>query len=220
MVKIIQRKGLVMEKIDFKKKYKSIYRPSTKKPSVVDVPILKIAVLTGQGNPNTSESFSDAISALYGLSYTISMSDKGDFKIPGFYNYVVPPLEGVWDVIDGKGYELTNKDNLKWKIGIVQPEFVTDSIFNTAKERAYKNKGIESIKDLKLEQVEDGLCCTFMHIGSYDNEKESFALMQKFCDENGYKRMLMTHREIYLSNFKKTAPEKLKTVLRFKVEKI
>jgi hypothetical protein len=209
-----------MDKIDFKKKHKSIYGPSAKTPQIVDVPNFQYAVLSGVGNPNTSEDFSNSISALYGLSYTISMSYKGDFIIPDFYSYVVPPLEGVWDVVDGKGFKITNKDNLKWKIGLMQPEFVTQEVFNEAKSRAFAKKKNDLTNNLKLESYCDGLSCTFMHKGSFDDEKQSFDMMEAFCAEQGYQRIEKTHREIYLSNFEKTKPENLKTVLRFKVKKV
>ncbi len=208
-----------MEKVDFKKKYKALYNPSKKTPQIVDAPNLQYAVLRGIGNPNTSREFSDAIGALYGLSYAISMSYKGDFAIPNFYNFVVPPLEGVWDVVSEEGYDINNKDDLKWEIGIMQPEFVTRDIFKQAKEIAVKAKKNELINEIELKEICDGTCCTFMHIGSYDNEKQSFDMMEKFVQDQGYDRIEKSHREIYLNDFRKVAPEKLKTILRFKVKK-
>jgi len=209
-----------MDKVDFKKKYKNIYSPSSKKPTIIEIPPLQYAVLEGTGNPNTSESFSKSIEALYGLSYTISMSYKNEiFKIPNFFNYVVPPLEGVWDIVDGIKYEKFNKDNLKWTIGIMQPDFVTEEVFNAAKELAFSKKKLELTKDLSLRQFDDGYCCTFMHIGPYDNEKESFDKMEEYAKAQNYVRIEKTHREIYISDFRKVEPEKLKTVLRFKINK-
>ncbi|MEX1375848.1 MAG: GyrI-like domain-containing protein [Eubacteriales bacterium] len=206
-----------MDKIDFKKKFKSLYSPSSKQPSIVDVPAMNFAVLEGVGNPNNSKLFADSIEALFGLSYTISMSYKGDaLKIPNFCSYTVPPLEGIWDLVN---YEDFNKDNFKWTIGIMQPEFVTIDIFEKAKEIAYDKKKNELIKNIALKTVSDGLCCTFMHIGSYDDEKASFSLMEEYAEAQGYKRAEKIHREIYLNDFRKVPPEKLKTVLRFKVTK-
>lgn len=209
-----------MDKIDFKKKYKGIYVPSTKIPSIVMVPPMQFAVLKGVGNPSTSKDFANAIEALYSLSYTISMSYKGDaLVIPDFYNYTVPPLEGVWDIVEGTEFDKNNKDNLKWTIGIMQPEFVTDNIFIKARDIAFNKKKNELMNELKLEKFYDGLCATMMHIGPYDGEPASFDKMHKYTKNEGYTRIEKTHREIYLNDFRKTAPEKLKTVLRFKVTK-
>ena len=206
-----------MDKIDFKKKYKDIYSPSSKQPAIVKVPPMNFAVLEGIGNPNTSELFSKSIEALFALAYTISMSYKGEeLKIPNFYNYTVPPLEGVWDLADHKEF---SKDNFKWTIGLMQPEFVTEEVFTHAKDIAYNKKKNELIKNISMKRVDGGLCCTFMHLGSYDDERASFELMEQYTKERGYKRAEKTHREIYLSDFRKVAPEKLKTVLRFKVTK-
>jgi hypothetical protein len=206
-----------MDKIDFKKKYKSLYAPSSSQPSIVEVPAMNFAVLEGIGNPNTSELFSKSIEALYCLSYTISMSDKGDkLKIPNFYSYTVPPLEGVWDLVNLKEF---SKDNFKWTIGVMQPEFVTPEVLENAKEMAYNKKKNGLINNIALKEVNDGMCCTYMHIGSYDDEKISFELMEKYAESQGYKRAEKTHREIYLSDFRKVTPENLKTVLRFKVTK-
>lgn len=209
-----------MDKIDFKKKYKNIYAPSKQTPTIITVPELRYITLSGAGNPNTSQSFSDAIGALYGLSYTISMSYKGDkLVIPNFYNFTVPPLEGVWDIVDGKVYDPSNKDNLKWTIGILMPEFVDDDILYKAKNIAYDKKKNELTKDIILQTYEDKQCCTMMHIGPYDDEPATFEKMMEYTQNQGYKRIEKTHREIYLSDFRKVIPEKLKTVLRYKIAK-
>ena len=206
-----------MDKIDFKKKYKNIYAPSAKKPSIVEVPKTNYIVLEGIGNPNTSQLFSDSIGALYGVAYAISMSYKGDaLIIPNFYNFVVPPLEGVWDLVDRTYF---SKDNLKWTIGLMLPEFVTEEVFVKAKAIAFDKKKNELTKNIELKEFNDGPCCTMMHLGSYDDEPATFAKMEEYAKEQGYKRSEKIHREIYISDFRKTAPEKLKTVLRFKIEK-
>jgi len=209
-----------MDKVDFKKKYKEIYAPSAKKPEIVHVPAFQYAVLSGIGDPNTSKAFSDAIEALFGLSYTISMSYKKDeLIIPGFYNYTVPPLEGVWDTADGEEFDKNKKDNLKWTIGIMQPEFVTSEVFEKAVGIAFAKKKNPLIEQVELKKYSDGLCCTYMHLGPYDNETTSFELMHEFIKSEGYSRTEKTHREIYLSDFRKVPAEKLKTVLRFKISK-
>jgi len=209
-----------MDKVDFKKKYKSVYAPSSKTPSIITMPKMQYIVLSGIGNPNTSQSFSDAIGALYGLAYTISMSYKGDaLVIPNFYNFTVPPLEGVWDIADGTKYDKNNKDNLKWTIGILMPEFVNEEVLTKAIDIAYNKKKNELIKDITLKVYEDKECCTMMHLGPYDDEPATFDKMMEYAESQGYKRTEKTHREIYLSDFRKVVPEKLKTVLRFKVDK-
>ncbi len=209
-----------MDKIDYKKVYKELYKPSSKKPSIVDVPKLNFATLSGKGDPNTSKDFADAITALYGLCYTISMSYKGaDLVIPDFNNFVVPPLEGVWDIAEDKRNTSFTKDDFIWTIGILQPDFVTKEVFIRAQEFAAFKKKNDLINDISFDEYHDGLYCTMMHLGSYDNEEATFELMEKFANENGYTRIEKIHREIYLSDFRKVAPEKLKTVLRFKVAK-
>lgn len=209
-----------MDKIDFKKKYKELYKPSAKTPAIVDVPALHYAILSGQGDPNTSQDFSNAITALYGLMYTISMSYKGDdLIIPDFYNFVVAPLEGVWDIAADKREKEFTKDDFIWTIGILLPDFIDERTFQKAKEFAVSKKKNNLINDISYSEYNDGLCCTMMHLGSYDTEEATFELMEQYANENGYIRSEKTHREIYLSDFRKVAPEKLKTVLRFKVSK-
>jgi len=208
-----------MDKVDFKKKYKNLYAPSALIPEIVEVPGLQYAVLSGTGDPNTSRGFAMAVEALFGFSYTVSMSYKGnELNIPGFYNYVVPPLEGVWDIAEGTDFSQFSKDNLLWTIGILQPDFVTHGVFKQAKELAAKKKGNTLISEISLLRYNDGLCCTYLHQGSYDDEPASFDKMHEYVEKNGYKRAEKTHREIYLSDFRNTKPEKLKTVLRFKIE--
>lgn len=207
-----------MDKVDFKKKYKDIYSPSKKTPSIVTVPKFSFISIQGEGAPS-SAIFSDSIGAIYSLAYTIRMSYKGDFVIPNFYEYVVPPLEGVWGIKDGIKYEKTNKNNLVWQIGIMQPDFVTKEILIEAKKRAILKKDDNLINDIELIDVDDGLCCTYLHIGSYDTEDISFDVMHTFAKENGYKRIQKTHREIYLNDFSRTPVDKLKTVLRFTIAK-
>ena len=209
-----------MEKVDFKKKYKNLYAPSSNAPSIVEVPPMQFAVLSGIGDPNTSKTFSQSIEALFGMAYTISMSYKSDaFIIPDFYNFTVPPLEGVWDIAEGTTFVKNYKEKFKWTIGIMMPDFVTESVLEKAKEISFAKKKNSLINNIQLQKFNDGLCCTFMHIGSYDDEDASFELMQKFIEQEGYTRTEKTHREIYLSDFRKVEPAKLKTVLRFKIAK-
>lgn len=179
-----------MNKVDFKKKYKNIYAPSSKTPSIITVPKMQYITLSGIGDPNTSQTFSDAIGALYALAYTISMSYKGDVLIiPNFYNFTVAPLEGVWDVIEGTEFSINDKSNLKWIIGIMMPEFVDEDILTKAKHIAYSKKKIELIKDITLKAYEDKECCTMMHMGPYDDEPATFDKMMEYTQSQGYNRI-------------------------------
>lgn len=220
VIKDIIVKEEIMDKIDFKKKYKNIYAPSSKTPSIVTVPKLHYITLKGIGDPNNNQSFADSIGALYALAYTISMSYKGDaLVIPGFYNFTVAPLEGIWDIVEGTEFNSNDKSNLIWTIGILMPEFANANIILKAKEIAFNKKKIELIKDITLSAYEDKECCTMLHLGPYENEPATFEKMEDHAQSEGYDRIEKIHREIYLSDFRKVAPEKLKTVLRFKVAK-
>ena len=205
-----------MDKIDFKKKYKEVYK--NKRISSITYPELQYITIDGEGAPS-SKKFQEAIGALYATAYTISMSYKSDLIIKDFYNFVVPPLEGIWDLIDtSKGYK-GNKDNLKWKIMIAMPEFVTKEVLIEVKKRAYDKKKIELIKSIELEMFKERGCCIALHIGSYDNEDITFKMMEDSLVNSEYKRKSKIHREIYLSDFRKVEEEKLKTILCFEIIK-
>lgn len=200
-----------MTKLDFKKTERAFYQP--KKLSIVDLPPMNFMTIDGAGAPSGT-AFQTAISLLYPVAYAISMSYKNaEFEIPGFEPFVVPPLEGLWtsQTADYQG----NKDELIWKIMLRLPDFVTPEILEKAKKisRAKKNMDFSAIK---FEQLTDGPCVQMLHLGSYDEENTSFDKMANFADEQGYQPLYKNfhHREIYLSDFRKTAPEKLKTVLR------
>jgi hypothetical protein len=173
-------------------------------------------MVSGSGDPNGGE-FARAVEALYSLSYTVKMSYKSDDVPDGYYEYTVFPLEGVWDLLD-RTKPSTDKNNLKYTIMIRQPDFLTEKWFERFLENAKKKKTNPFLENVRFEQVEEGLCCQMMHLGSFDDEPESFARMEAFCAENGYSRSSKIHREIYLSDPRKTKPEKLKTVLRFLVK--
>jgi len=206
-----------MDKLDLKKEYRQIYK--NKKIKIETFPALNYIAIDGEGAPS-SEVFQESIGALFAIAYTISMSYKGDFKIDGFQNFVVPPLEGVWDLIDvGKGFN-GNKDNLKWKIMILMPDFVSEAVVAEAKERALAKKKIDLISTVELVTYPSQEYCIALHVGSYDDEPETFERMEEEVHRLGYKRTKYDHREIYLSDFRKVSPEKLKTVLCFEVEKM
>lgn len=159
------------------------------------------------------------VEILYALSYAIKMSYKGSDIPLGYYEYTVFPLEGIWDVKD-KTLTGFDKDNLMYTIMIRQPEFVSEEVFEKFKTLTKKKKVNLDIEKATLETIEDGWCCAMMHIGSFDDEPASFAQMETYVQENGFVRCDKTHREIYLSDPRKTDVSKMKTVLRFKVRKI
>ena len=205
-----------MKKVEYRKTQKEMYLPK-EKPTIITIPSMRFAAIEGVGNPNGSD-FSNRTGALYAFSYAVKMSYKSENPPEGYYDYTVYPLEGIWDLIDKKASAL-DKDNFKYTIMIRQPDFLTDALFESFLERAYEKKKDPFLKEIKYITIEDGLCCQMMHAGSYDDEPASFKKMIEFVEENGYERAEMTHREIYLSDPRKTSPEKLKTVLRFKVRK-
>lgn len=202
------------KKIEYKKDFKHIYVPATK-PVIIDVEKMPFIMVSGSGDPN-GEEFALATAALYSLSYAVKMSYKSDNVPVDYYEYTVFPLEGVWDLID-KSKPASDKNNLKYTIMIRQPDFLTDELFVKFVEQTKKKKPNPYLEKLAFGEITDGLCCQIMHIGSYDHEPESFAKMEAFCQENGYMRSAKTHREIYLSDPRKTEMLKMKTVLRFSI---
>ncbi len=206
-------------KYEWRKEEKEIYLPP-KKPVVIDIPQFKYVTISGSGNPN-SPFFGECVEALYAVSYAIRMSHKKGLQPENFYEYTVYPLEGVWDLSENakKSFEgIVNKDELVFTLMIRQPNFVSNEFAETAKEWAKKKKPNPHIQEISFGETSDGKCIQMMHLGSYDNEQESFALMNEFARKNQLKRKSRQHKEIYISDPRKVAPEKLKTVLRFKVE--
>ena len=207
---------------DFKKEYKEFYLPS-EKPVIVIVPKANYIAVRGKGDPNDeSGAYQQAIGVLYAVAYTLKMSYKTDHRIEGFYDYVVPPLEGFWwqEGIDGVDY--SDKSTFCWISVIRLPDFITQADFDWAVENASKKKKIDcSLAEFLT--VDEGLCVQIMHVGPYDNEPASVALMDKFLAENGYENDITAtrlHHEIYLSDARKVAPEKWKTVIRHPIKKM
>ncbi len=206
-------------KHEWRKEEKSTYLPKNK-PEIIKVPEYNFITINGEGNPN-SESFGDYIAALYAIAYTIKMILKKEKSVKDYYDYTVYPLEGVWDINEKakKEYEgILNKDDLVFKLMIRQPAFITKSIFDKMKIIATAKKKIPHLAEVQFEKITDGKCVQMMHLGSYDNEPISFAKMEEFAIEHNLRRLSKSHREIYLSDFRKVAVEKLKTVLRFNVK--
>lgn len=209
-------------KHEWRKKEKELYLPKSI-PTLINIPQLKYLTITGEGNPN-GEDFKKATEALYALSYAIKMSPKKDIIINGYFEYTVYPLEGVWSLSE-EGKKLYNTEEIKnlkdyftYKLMIRQPNFVSTEVFSKFIEPTHKKKKNDSILKVKLEEITEGPCIQYMHIGSYDSEVESFQLMEDYAKENNLTRLSKKHREIYLSDPRKVSEEKLKTVLRFKVK--
>jgi hypothetical protein len=199
-------------KVDYKKDFKPLYLPKPL-PEIVDVPEMPFFMIDGSGDPN-GEEFAKATEALYSMSYAVKMSYKSDDVPAGYYEYTVFPLEGVWDLVD-RTKPPTDKSNLKYTIMIRQPDFLTQKEFERFWEQTKKKKHNPFLENVRFERLADGLCCQMLHIGSFDDEPASFARMEAFCQEQGYIRASKIHREIYLSDPRKTEAAKLKTVLRF-----
>lgn len=206
--------------IDFKKTEKKLYQPQIT-PSIIDVPELTFIMVDGSGNPNTSAAYKNALEILYGLSYNIKMSKMSGTQPAGYFEYVVPPLEGLWYHKNGGVItDLADKDNFCWTSMIRQPDFVTADAFETAKLALSKKKPDLDLSLARLEKFTEGLCAQIMHIGPYDDEPATIAVLGKFIEESGYSTdftAIRRHHEIYLGDPRKTAPEKLKTVIRYPI---
>lgn len=206
--------------IDYKKEYKALYLPKDM-PSIVEVPSMQYAAVRGHGDPNEPDGeYGRAVAVLYGISYTIKMSYKGSRKIDGFFEYVVPPLEGFWWMEGGApGIDYRNKSGFNWISIIRVPEFVTEEVFAWAKEEAQRKKGIDT-NLAELITVSEGLCVQCLHIGSYNEEPATVAKMDQYIKEQGYENDISDrrrHHEIYLSDPRKVSPERMKTVIRHPV---
>ncbi|MCD4714985.1 MAG: GyrI-like domain-containing protein [Clostridiales bacterium] len=203
-------------KHEWKKHEKALYLPKTT-PEIVLVPELTYFTLKGEGNPNDTF-FSEYIEALYSVSYAVKMSYKASEPPKGYYEYTVYPLEGIWDLIDPT-QGLKDKSNLKFELMIRQPSFLTEAQAVSFIESTSKKKNNTLIEQIEYKTFEETLCAQMMHEGPYDDEPASFERMEQFCRDHGYSRISKIHKEIYISDARKTAPEKLKTVLRFELQK-
>ncbi|WP_195984305.1 GyrI-like domain-containing protein [Clostridium sp. D33t1_170424_F3] len=207
---------------DYKKEYKEYYLPKNK-PSIIEIPAMNFVAVRGEGNPNAEDGdYQKALGLLYGIAFTIKMSYKGSHKIDGFFEYVVPPLEGFW-WMDGisDGIDYSRKDQFHWISLIRLPDFVKKEDFDWAVAEAAKKKKMDFSKAEFL-TYQEGLCVQCMHIGPYDDEPATVEQMDRYARENGYLTDISNtryHHEIYLSDARKCAPEKLKTVIRHPVKK-
>ena len=207
---------------DFKKEYKEFYMPKNK-PEIVKIPSMNYVAVRGKGNPNVEGGdYQHAISILYAVAYTLKMSYKTDYKIEGFFEYVVPPLEGFWWQDNIKGIDYSNKDTFNWISVIRLPDFITEKDFAWAVQTATKKKKIDcSLAEFLT--IDEGLCVQIMHQGSFDSEPATVALMEAFLKEQGYENDInkqRLHHEIYMSDARKVAPEKWRTVIRHPIKKV
>ena len=206
---------------DFKKEYKEFYLPD-KKLGIITVPQMNYLAVRGQGDPNQEDGeYKQAIGLLYGIAFTIKMSKKGDHQIDGYFDYVVPPLEGFWWQEGFTGIDYAHKEDFRWISVIRLPDFVTKADFDWAVDETTKKKKTDFSK-VEYMTYDEGLCVQSMHIGSYDDEPKTVALMHEYMEQQGYALDITDqrlHHEIYLSDARKVAPEKLKTVIRHPIRK-
>lgn len=207
--------------IDFKKQYKDLYLPPTK-PGIIDVPPASFVAVRGMGDPNEEDgAYAHALQLLYGIAYTIKMSPKGHHELDGYFEFVVPPLEGFWWIDGLRGMDSTRKQDLRWLSCIRLPEFVDQEAFSWAREEASRKKGLD-FSAAELVRIDEGTCVQCMHIGPYDAEPATVARMDAYASEQGYEldfSSVRHHHEIYLGDPRRTAPEKLRTVIRHPVRR-
>lgn len=208
---------------DYKKEYKEFYMPKNK-PSIVEIPKMNYIAVRGKGNPNAEDGeYKKSIGLLYAIAFTIKMSYKGSHKIDGYFEYVVPPLEGFWwQEGNSNGMDYTNKDSFNFISVIRLPDFVTKKDFDWAIEEA-TNKKKQDFSKVEFLTYDEGVCVQCMHIGSYDNEPATVELMHRYMTENGYELDITDtrlHHEIYLSDPRRCDVSRLKTVIRHPIKKI
>ena len=206
---------------DFKKEYKELYKPKTK-PSIINVEKANFIAVRGVGDPNAENSeYKQSISLLYPIAYAIKMSKKGDYKIDGYFDFVVPPLEGFWWQEGIRGVDYANKDSFNFISLIRMPDFVTKEVFEWAIEEMTRKKK-EDFSKVEFFTYDEGLCVQCMHIGPYNDEPITVEAMHEYMIEQGYELDITDerfHHEVYISDVRKISPEKLKTVLRHPIKK-
>ena len=199
-----------MEEIDFKKKLQHLYKPSAKKVEIVEVPPMNFLMVDGKGDPNTSQSFNDAIDTLFPLAYTLKfMVKKGAMAI----DYGVLPLEALWWADDMSAFTAGNKDDWQWTLMIMQPEFITAEMVEEATKEVAKKKNPVALPLVRFESFAEGRAAQTMHIGPFSAEGPTIEKVHQFIAENGSQR-IGKHHEIYLSDIRRAAPEKWKTIIR------
>ena len=206
---------------DYKKEYKEFYMPKNK-PGIVTVPRMNYIAVRGKGDPNEEGGeYKESIGLLYGIAFTVKMSKKSNYQMDGYFDYVVPPLEGFWWQNGVKGIDYAHKEKFEWISVIRLPDFVTEKDFEWAVAEASEKKKKDFSK-VEFLTYDEGLCVQCMHIGSYDDEPATVSLMHEFMEEQGYVLDITDqrfHHEIYLSDARRVAPERRKTVIRHPVRK-
>lgn len=203
-------------KQDWKKSHKDLYGIKTQ-PILLNVPTQRFIMIDGEGNPNAAD-FSERVGALYSLAYAIKMGYKKTAAGREIDDFAVYPLEGVWRQKTQAEQGTLDKDSLAYTVMIAQPDFVTPEMWQDALEKIRIKKPNPLYEEVRFGSMSDGKCVNILHVGTFDDEPRSFAEMDRFCLEHGLRRSSDIHREIYLSNANRTAPEKLKTILRYVVE--
>ncbi|MBC8400105.1 MAG: GyrI-like domain-containing protein [Candidatus Marinimicrobia bacterium] len=204
-----------MVKLDLKKVYKQLYTSPAKNPVLVEVPVFNYLMIDGEGDPNTAQEYKDALEALYGLAYTLKFAIK---KKNPQNDYAVMPLEGLWWTPDMAEFTMDDKDAWHWTSMILQPDFVTSKDIDAAREAVEIKKNPIALPKIRFERFEEGLCVQIMHIGPYAAEAPTIKTLHDFICENNYK-LRDKHHEIYLSDPRRTVPEKIKTLIRQPIEK-
>ncbi len=206
---------------DYKKEYREFYLPK-KKPSIVTIPPMNFIAVRGHGDPNQEDGdYKKALGLLYAIAYTIKMSKMGDHRIEGYFDFVVPPLEGLWMQANENGIDYSRKDDFEWISMIRLPDFVTREEFEWAKEEVARKKNLD-VFPAEFLTYDEGPCVQCLHVGSYDSEPPTIAAMDEYARKEGYEPDLSSkrpHHEIYLSDPRRAAPERLKTVIRHPVRK-
>lgn len=207
---------------DYKKEYKEFYLPP-QTPHIIEVPAMNFLAVRGKGNPNEGDgAYKEAIGLLYAVTFTIKMSKKGSRQLEGYFDYVVPPLEGLWWMEGTNGIDYARKENFRWISLIRLPEFVTREVFDWAVREAARKKKMD-FSAMEFLTYEDGLCVQCMHIGPYDDEPGTIRAMERYTQEQGYAldhSENRRHHEIYLSDVRRCKPENLKTVIRQPVKRM
>ena len=199
-----------MAKVDLKKTLKHLYRPSKVTLTVVDVPEMAFLMIDGQGDPNTAPAYQEAVEALYGVAYAVKFLLKED---PAMDDYVVPPLEGLWWVEDMSQFTMADKEAWSWTMMIMQPEWVTVEVVDRARIEATRKKDLPALPRIRFAPYDEGLSVQIMYVGPYDEEEPTIRRLHAFAADEGYV-LRGKHHEIYLSDPRRTAPERLKTIIR------
>ncbi len=202
-----------MKKVDYKKELKHLYKPSANKVDIVDVPKMNYLMVDGHGDPNTSEEFKEAIEALFALSYTMKFMVKKEMEI----DYGVMPLEGLWWIDDMSKFDLDHKEDWEWTVMIMQPEVITNKILEKAIEKVKEKKDAKALSKIEFQPFQEGKAAQTLHIGPFSKEGPTIRKVHDFITENSGK-LKGRHHEIYLSDIRRAAPERWKTIIRQPME--